>query len=59
MHSKDVVDSADAQALTKERKFCLWILTQVHAFMHSADDVCFLPGAGRRRADAAVLQLPV
>ena len=40
MHSEDVVDSADAQALTEEGKLRLWVLTQLHAFMHGPDDVC-------------------
>ena len=35
MFSEDVVGSSDAKALTKEGKFCLQVLTQLHAFMRS------------------------
>ena len=40
--SEDVVDSTDAKALAKGGKFCLRILTQLHAFMRGPDDVCLL-----------------
>ena len=41
VHLKDVVDTADAEALTEEGKFCLRALTELHAFMHSSTDMCF------------------
>ena len=41
VHSEDVVDSADAQALKEEGTFCLRILILMYVFVHGPDDVCF------------------
>ena len=41
MNSKDVVDSANAKALAEVDKFCLRVLTLLHAFMNGPDDTCF------------------
>ena len=54
MHSEDVADSADAQALTEEGKFCLRDLTRPYAFMHGPGDVCFCQELCETRGSTAI-----
>ena len=47
VNSQDVVDAADSHTLS-DGKFRLWVLAELDAFVHGADDVCLCPRAGPR-----------
>ena len=59
MYSEDVVDSADAKAFTEEGKFCLRILTHLHAFINGPECDMSMDCCGYRGHRENVVDCPI